>query len=68
MFKQPLHSWFAQISIYFLEIGNDDDPLKTAILTLDFSPGLADSRRQLTESSALKLRKTVQITFPILLA
>ena len=42
---------------------NNDDPLKTAVLTLSFSPGLADSRQQLIDSFALKIRENRSSNF-----
>ena len=55
MSKQAPHNWFAEISIYFLQL-----------TTLNFSSGLVDLRRQLKYSFNLKLRKTIQETFHLL--
>ena len=66
MSQRPLHSWFAQISNYFLEIWKDD-PLKRVILILSFSPAFEDSRRQVTDSFAQKMHKTLQVALSLLL-
>ena len=61
MSKQAPHNWFAEISIYFLQ-------LTTTLFkrTLNFSSGLVDLRRQLKDSFNLRLRKTVQETSHLL--